>query len=301
MAEASADRLARLLLLVPWLTAHSGISKQDAAHHFGISVRQLERDLELVTVTGPGLYGGELVDIAFDDETVTVYDHQGLTHPVELTTDEAAALLLGLHALQQLPDIDPALVAGVIDKLARYAGAHQDLDVRIQASPHAAVISRALAEGRDLDIAYLHPLRDDITERRVTPLGIITRDGTDYLNAWCHRAEAFRTFRLDRMQRCEAGEPSQPLPTEEQTTAVREGEQALVELPADAAHLLEHVSCSIVERGLHVRALVRFSDVRWLSAWVRQHSPRIRVLEPEAVAATVRAHAEQALAAYRQP
>ena len=73
MAETSNVRLARLLTLVPWLTAHSGVSKAAAAAHFGLTIEQLESDLELITFTGPGLYGGELVDIYFDDETITVY------------------------------------------------------------------------------------------------------------------------------------------------------------------------------------------------------------------------------------
>ena len=297
MAETSTERFTRLLTLVPWLAAHSGVSKQDAARHFDLTVAQLESDLQLITFTGPGMYGGELVDIAFEDETVTVYDAQGLNRPLELSADEAAALLVGLHALQQLPDIDTGLIATVTEKLAAYAGASAALDVRVSGSPHAATISQALRAVCDLNILYVHPLRDDAASRRVTPISVITRDGVDYLNGWCRTSEAFRTFRLDRMHTCEMGEPSAAIP-QSFSAAPTLGLAAIVELPVAAEHLLEQVTCTVLERGATVRARVAYGDERWLVAWVIRARGSITVLEPRPVADAIVQRAQSARDAY---
>lgn len=297
MAETSAERLTRLLTLVPWLAAHSGVSKQDAARHFDLTVPQLEADLELITFTGPGMYGGELVDIAFEDETITVYDHQGLNRPLDLSADESAALLVGLHALQQLPDIDAALVAQVVDKLSVYAGAGSDLDVLVSANPHAATIATAISQGRDVRITYIHPLRDDATVRTVTPVKVISRHGVDYLNGWCHTAEAMRTFRLDRMHACTLGEPSTPVTvdTDESTGTPK---RAVVELSAAAEHLLERVSSTVLERGASLRAQIEYADPRWLIAWVIGAGGALHVQEPVVVAQAITERVRSALAAY---
>lgn len=297
MAETSAERLTRLLTLVPWLAAHSGVSKQDAARHFNLTVPQLEADLELITFTGPGMYGGELVDIAFEDETISVYDHQGLNRPLELSADESAALLVGLHALQQLPDVDAALVAQVIDKLSAYAGTGSDLDVLVNASPHTATIATAIAQTRDVRITYIHPLRDDATVRTVTPVSVISRHGVDYLNGWCHTAEAMRTFRLDRMHTCTVEEPSAPVAVDtDQATGTPA--HAIVQVPAAAEYLLERVSSTIVERGASLRAQVEYADPRWLIAWVIGAGGALHVKEPVAVAHAVTERVRSALAAY---
>ena len=43
-----AQRLPRLLALVPWLRTHPGIALTEAAESFGVTPRQLRADLELL-------------------------------------------------------------------------------------------------------------------------------------------------------------------------------------------------------------------------------------------------------------
>lgn len=301
MAESAPERLTRLLTLVPWLAAHSGVSKAEAARHFDLTVAQLESDLQLITFTGPGLYGGELVDIAFDDETISVYDVQGLDRPLELSVDESAALLVGLAALQQLPDMDAALIARVMDKLAPYAAAGADLDIRVQPSPHAATIAEAIRAGRDLDLVYVHPLRDEAEPRRVTPLAVLTRDGVDYLNAWCHRAEAMRTFRLDRMEQCALGAATDTTPAS--AAAVQAPSlpaHAVVQVQASAEHLLEGVQCTVLERDEDLLVRVDYSDELWLVSWVIAAGGRARVVEPTSARDAVGARVGRSRDAYAQ-
>lgn len=297
MAESSNERLRRLLTLVPWLASHSGITKTEAAAHFEMTVAALEADLALVSVTGPGLYGGELVDIYFEDETVTVYDAQGLLQPLQLSAEESSTLLLGLQALQQLPDSDAALIARLMDKLGLMPDAA--VTVQVLPSPFADLIGRAIDSGHDLEFDYTHPVRDEVSHRLVTPGHIVTTDGRDYLIGWCHGAEASRTFRLDRMRDCRLGGPTTSRP-ELPLALGTPANQARIELPATAEYLLESVPATVTERGSLIRATVEFGDDAWLVAWLVACGAHVRCLSPERIGRAVavqRASARDAYAA----
>lgn len=295
MAESSNERLRRLLTLVPWLASHSGITKAEAAAHFEMTVAALEADLALVSVTGPGLYGGELVDIYFEDETVTVYDAQGLLQPLRLSTEESSTLLLGLQALQQLPDSDPVLIARLMDKL----GLTPDATVSMQVlpSPFADLIGQAIDSGHDIEFDYTHPVRDEVSHRAVTPAHIVTADGRDYLIGWCHSAEASRTFRLDRMRDCRLGHRTTTRP-ELPLALGTPANQATIALPAHAAHLLESVPATITERGQIIQATVEFGDDAWLVAWLIACGPQVRCLSPERIGRAVAQQRASARDAY---
>ncbi|MBA3489376.1 MAG: protein pafC, partial [Longispora sp.] len=94
----SADRLGRLLNLVPYLLARPGIRLTDAAADLGISERRLREDLELLWMCGlPGYGPGDLIDMAFDEDSVTITYDAGIDRPLRLTPDEALALHVALR------------------------------------------------------------------------------------------------------------------------------------------------------------------------------------------------------------
>src|SRR6185369_15768311 len=103
-AGGSAERLARLLNLVPYLLARPGIPIAEAAADHGVTERQLREDLELLWVCGlPGYGPGDLIDMAFDGDRVTVTYDAGIDRPLRLTHDEALALIVALRMLAQVP------------------------------------------------------------------------------------------------------------------------------------------------------------------------------------------------------
>src|SRR6185503_20097316 len=98
------DRLARLLNLVPYLLARPGIRVADAAADLGVTEKQLQEDLELLWVCGlPGYGPGDLIDMAFDGDRVTITYDAGIDRPLRLTQDEALALVVALRMLAQVP------------------------------------------------------------------------------------------------------------------------------------------------------------------------------------------------------
>ena len=70
--------------------------------------------------------------------------------------------------------------------------------------------SEAIRSNRQARIDYYVPTRDETTQRTVDPLELLAGEGHDYLDAWCHLAQARRLFRLDRMHAVEiVDEPRQ--------------------------------------------------------------------------------------------
>src|SRR3954469_17759746 len=101
------DRLGRLLNLVPYLLARPGISVDEAAADHDVTDRQLREDLELLWVCGlPGYGPGDLIDMAFDGDRVTITYDAGIDRPLRLNQDEALALIVALRMLSETPGVD---------------------------------------------------------------------------------------------------------------------------------------------------------------------------------------------------
>jgi proteasome accessory factor C len=219
----TADRMTRLLALVPYLTARpDGVPLAEAARDFGVPERQLRRDLELLWMCGlPGYGPGDLIDMAFDGDRVRVTFTAGMVRPLRLTTDEAVALVVALRALLELPGLaEGEAVSRALAKVSAAAGHAAEVtpvalsvDTREQA---LAVVREALERRRALHLHYYVPTRDERTERTVDPMRLLFVDGHWYLEAWCRRAEGVRLFRLDRVDDVEVlDEPAAPPPSAE--------------------------------------------------------------------------------------
>ncbi|HSN07230.1 MAG TPA: WYL domain-containing protein [Candidatus Angelobacter sp.] len=314
--DTAANRLSRLLALVPWLSAHPGVTVDEAAAHFGITPEQLQADLWLIICTGrPGHMPGDLVDIQFWDEDgrITVVDPQTLERPLRLSPDEAAALLVALRVLAQVPGPhDRAALAGATSKLETAAGeslAGADaLTVTVDAArdPEVAdAVARALAEGRRLHLHYVGSL-DERTERDVDPMRLLTLEGRTYLEAWCRRAEAVRTFRLDRIEAAElldvrAEVPADAAPVELGAGALRpEGTPVMLELAPEVAWIAEENPVdSVADLGEgRLRVVMPVADERWLVRLLLRTGASVTVLDRPDVVERVRAEARAALAAY---
>jgi proteasome accessory factor C len=313
----ASDQLARLLSLLPWLRAHPGVTKDEAAAAFGISVDQLERDLRLAfTCELPGR-PDVFIDIDYlDSDRVSVIDPAGIERPLRLRADEAVALLVGLRALAAVPGLQER---GPLDSaLAKLedAAAQAGLSVATPAAPvpgqpaersaaAAAAVRAALADHRQLRLSYWVPSRDEVTERVVDPARLVTVDDSAYLEGYCHSSEAVRTFRLDRVVAAEVlgeaagsappsrGEPTTYHPSPGDTVVV-------LDLRPEARWVPEYYPCESVvplaDGG--VRATLRTADPRLAVRLALRLGGALRVVEPPEVAATVAAAARSALEAY---
>ena len=239
MSETAGARLARLLAMVPWLRRNDGVTIAEAAAHFSVSEEQLTTDLWQLIVCGvPGYGPDQLVDIQFwDDDRIHVLDPITLERPLRLTGEEAAALVVALRLLAQVPgDHDRAALLSAVAKVEAAAGTAGTIDMDVVADSRtddtiSAMVAEAIAAGGGLEVDYASAHSDAITTRRIAPRASFTVDGRVYIEAWCDQAQALRTFRLDRIM---AASPATP-PNVREDFESREGGPATAITPGESS------------------------------------------------------------------
>ncbi len=118
--EGATARLSRLLALVPYVLARGEVGLADTARHFGVSERQLVKDLQLLFVCGtPGHLPDDLIEADWEDGRVHIANAEAISRPPRLTGEEATALRLGLRLLADVPGgHDRAALTSAASKLA---------------------------------------------------------------------------------------------------------------------------------------------------------------------------------------
>ncbi|WP_158883841.1 helix-turn-helix transcriptional regulator [Amycolatopsis anabasis] len=315
----STERMPRLLALVPYLLARPGIKIDEAAQDFGVAPRQLRKDLELLWMCGlPGYGPGDLIDLSFEGDTVTVTYDAGMSRPLRLTGGEATALLVALRALAETPGLlDTDSVRRAIAKIEAAAGQAQPSGVvvglgvreREATARTRQAVRDALQAGRALRIRYYTASKDQITERTVDPMRLLIVQAVGYLEAWCRRAEGVRLFRLDRIDDFEVlDEPAVP-PAHAEPKDISDGvfterpeqPEAELVLEPDARWVAEYYPCEELDElpGGRLRVRMRYGDESWMVRLVLGQGGDARVERPAELAEAVRQRAADALARAR--
>jgi proteasome accessory factor C len=313
MATANEERLPRLLALVPYLQARPGIDVAQAAADFGVSEAQLRRDLTLLWMCGlPGHGPGDLIDISFEGETVSVVFDAGMSRPLRLTAEEALALVVALRTLSETPGLaDTDAVQRALAKVeAAAGGAIDDSTVAVELDHDQRllpVLQRAIDNGRALRLRYYSASRDETGERTVDPLRLFEADGRSYLEAWCRQAEGMRVFRLDRIEDVTTLDEAALVPDGVQPRDLSEGvfqpasEHLLVDLRLGEAYAWVadyYPAEDVVDEGAGLRVSLRVADPGWVRALVLGSAGQVEVLSPDWLAEGIRSEAARALAAY---
>jgi proteasome accessory factor C len=310
----AASRLARLLALVPYLQQHPGVPVAEAAGVFGVSEEQLRDDLDLLFYCGlPGYTPGDLIDVSYEGDRITLGNADTMARPLTLTPEEALALVVAARALAAEPGLveRDALDRALAKLEAACAGAMASsgrVEVSLAAAGETlALVEHAVEAGRRLHLRYHNPGRDEVSERDVDPMRVVNVDGRWYLEGWCRLVEGVRLFRLDRV--LDAVELDVPAEVPEQATPrdVSEGlylpaptdQLVTVELSREArwvADYYPHESVEEVPGG--IRLGLRVHDTGWLRRLLLRLGSHARVLSPPSLASEVRELAASALAAY---
>ncbi len=311
------DALPRLLALVPWLLSHPETPVADVAKEFGITEQQLRSDLELIWMCGlPGYGPGDLMDVVWHEDRVSLSNADTIAKPLRLTSDEALALVAALRALLGVPGlVETAAVEAALAKLEAAAGgafSGDEVAVAVDAvtDPEVvATVADALSQHRRVHLRYWVPARDEATERDVDPIRMFTSDGIPYFVGWCHLVGDVRTFRLDRALKVTVLADAAEVPAEVRQRAFDMGlftpdeADRLVTLDLDpsARWVADYHPCEeITERGDGgVVVRLRARDEPWVRRLALGLAGRGRVIDPPALAADVRRAAEEALSAYR--
>jgi proteasome accessory factor C len=303
VGETAAERLRRILLLIPRLADGEEHSIDELAREIGTDRETLVRDVEtLVTRTDDpgGFVPG--VQVYFTGESVSVTSTP-FRRPMGLTASELGALELGLAMLRaERPPDERGAVNGALDRL-RAAMAKLPADAAAPANREATlpvsgdpamrgVIQRSLAARRKLRINYQSGSRAAASERVVRPYALVVASGSWFVLAFCESTNGVRSFRMDRIVSAAVLDDAYEIPT---TFSVDEHLNdrkvlRLGQLPRMRVRYSSRVARWIAEReGVEVDADGSLTldhplaDVQWGVRHVLQYGLDAEILEPPEV------------------
>ncbi|MGI8578225.1 MAG: helix-turn-helix transcriptional regulator [Nocardioidaceae bacterium] len=319
MTANAKTQVARMLELVPYLRAREGISVDEVAGDFAVAPAQIVKDLKVLWFCGlPNSVTGDMIDIdmeALDGEgVVKLANADYLTRPLRLAPHEALAMIVALRTLREAAgEREKDAVDRALAKLypaTDASGRAAAVDVRFDHIEPAirAAVDEALHDRRRLHLRYYVPARDETTERDVDPFRLVFAEGSGYLEAWCHRAQGVRLFRLDRIMAASVLEaPAEP-PTESDRPDLSRGlfrpdpadPVAALQLAPTARWVADHYPIEdeqeLGDGSLEIR--LRYRDEQWLVRLVLRLGGAATILEPAELAERVRKRAKAALANY---
>ena len=293
----SADRLRRLLLVIPYLVRHPGTSVEEVTRLFNVSEKELLSDLNLLFVSGLPPYGpGDLIEVDIDEGQIWVRMADYFSRPVRLTRGEALALylrgkeLLGAPGLPEAPALESAL-----SKLQHHLGPDvpPDASGRVEAAEGGRpadtleMMRRAASEFERVEIEYYSGSRDETSVRRIDPEEVFSALGNWYVVAWDHSADDERTFRADRIKEVrrtdERFEPrglagaGRPL-----YTRSREDIPVRLRLKPPARWVAEYYEVEkTAERGGEIEVTLPTKQLAWVAKLMLRLGGQATVVEPE--------------------
>lgn len=232
----SAQRLNRLLAMVPWVVAQDGPTLDEVCRRFDLSEKELLADLNLLFMCGVYPFTPDaLIEVDVDDGRVWVRCAEWFRRPLRLTPPEGLALVAAARAMlgittkenDEEPKGFPGHLAGAATSaggrdgsaggtdgwrpraLGRAAaklesvlgtGGQEAVDVELgYASPDVmGTLQQAVREARKVRLDYYSFGRDETGERVVQPWRLFSSEGNWYLLAWCESVDGKRLFRVDR-------------------------------------------------------------------------------------------------------
>ncbi|MCC9196692.1 WYL domain-containing protein [Arthrobacter sp. zg-Y820] len=317
-STAAQSHLTRLLDLVPYILGNQGADMEQTAQRFGVSAAQLASDLNLLFVSGPRHYPNGLMDVNFENGQIFIDNAQDLSEPVRLGMDEAAALIVGLETLSSLPGVGstPALTSALA-KLSEAAGESGRVGTAVAArltEPEGTAgvldqLQQAITGRRQLELRYLVPSRDEVTDRTVDPRRLFSVNDRWYLEAWCHRSEGVRNFRVDRIHNVTDSGPAswqgpdpdstpaglfRPSAEDELVTLLLEPAASWVESAYDAGRRAD------LARG-RTAVELRVGNTRWIPGFIARQGGSVVVAAPESLRRETQEWLRAALANYEPP
>lgn len=192
------------------------------AQHFSVSSRTIERDM--VTLQEAGV---PIISSAGRNGGYAIATDHALP-PLRITPAEAMAVAVALARSPEGPLARASLSARRKVMAAMSASdpaAARHLANRIQSlglggegdGSVVRVLQEAVADHLVVELRY-RSADGTIVERPVEPIGLVSRDRSWYLMAWCRASDDHRSFRLERIE--EARQTGEAAPTRQVSPAI---------------------------------------------------------------------------------
>jgi predicted DNA-binding transcriptional regulator YafY len=200
------NRLDRIVAILIQLQTRRVVSGPALAAQFEVSLRTIYRDIRTLELAGVPLFGEPKVGYSLAEGY--------RLPPVMFTREEAAALLTAEKLAARLTDAPTAQLSGAaMDKL-RAVLRRTDRDYLNSLTPHIQVVRHsgqptesntyqqlvsAVATQQVVHLDYQALATEPATPRDIEPIGLYLTQHW-HVVAYCRLRQAFRNFRLDRIQ-----------------------------------------------------------------------------------------------------
>ena len=307
MSDTAADKLRRVLQLIPELADGKSHSVTQVAQLLGVDRKQLLKDLNSLAdrFDDPGGFV-EGVRIYVESDSVSLHSDHFL-RPMRLTIAELGALELGMALIRaERPPEERAAVDRARERLRKVLsqtpGDPPEFDLRTASAGNEldeetlGAVRRAMREKHKLQLCYRGSASKEATERTVCPYACVFASGAWYLVANCEKSGGLRVFRLDRIESLSESDERFELPEGfSLDDVVREGRvflgQANEEVkirysPAVARWVAEREGKDLDGDG-SITLSYPLADTRWVVRHVLQYGPEAQVLEPDSARTAV--------------
>jgi len=202
--RSASERVAGLLVILPWLMKRKRVRLSTVAQQFRMSEEELVADLQMAAVCGVPPYTPDaLVDVFIDDGWVVAEIPKLFSRPLRLTSAEMYAIIAMVEAAQRLPGAaSRSALTAAVAKLKRLAPDPDETAVIIDLprDPLLEELQQAQHESLELRIAYFNPSRSEKSNRTIRVGKIFSEHGHWYVLADDEKSGAMRNFRVDRIQ-----------------------------------------------------------------------------------------------------
>jgi proteasome accessory factor C len=309
--RSASERVATLLILLPWLQKRKRVKLSVVAKQFRMREEDLIADIQMAAMCGvPPYTADELIDVFIDDGMVIAEIPKFFSRPLRLTSAEMYAIIAMVRAAQSMPGAPSrSVMARAVAKLARIAPDVSDAPVRIDLpdEPLLRELQAAQNESLELRITYFNPARSESEQRTVRVGKIYGEYGHWYVLADDDKSGAMRNFRVDRIQAVQRTGKKY----DRAAAASRANEQSnewfgpnlesvTLRVRGDATWISEaypNVSRTKNRDG-SIDVVLRITGEHWLARLLLRGGRNVQVLEPKKYAGLTAATAAKVRAKY---
>lgn len=320
-----ADRLVAILLL---LQARGKLTAPQLAAELEVSEKTARRDLEALSIAGIPLYaqpgrgggwrllGGARTDLSglTAGEARALFLVAGVAAPLAPEARNALRKLVRALPEPLRQGAERAASAMVLDPTRWGDTAEAGTQEGNAGALHLRALQQAIVEDRQVDLGYADRA-GRVTERRVSPLGLVQKGLAWYLVAGTERG--LRTFRVERVRSVEMTTDPTVRPPDFDLAEAWKAQAAAVEERRGIAHATVELRAGVLEPfrlafGRHVeiveqrpdgsaRAIVAAATPTMVAERLAGWGAMVEVIDAPAVRAELRRIARELAARYEDP
>lgn len=317
MIDPETTRLSRLVALLTLLQTKRVLTATELARRFSVSRRTIYRDIRTLEQAG-------IPVVTQEGKGYAMLEGYRIP-PVMFTREEAIALLTAEKLTAQLTDAPTAQLSGQAMEKLRAALRYADRDHLETLEPHIQVLElasqpagsnayqllvTAVTAHRVVRLVYYSAEAGSLSTREIEPIGLYLSKHW-HVVAYCRLRQAFRDFRLDRIQHLSLNEevfPSRPETLQHywaDEARRRSKEKVVIHFRATAVMpaLAQHLQDTKHQYGWahdqsqsdgSVEMTFLVGSLSYLATWLLPYGGAITILEPPKLREHLRDQAQRA-------